>query len=986
MRKSNKTEKIREWVYKSFINSVRLPAILFILVFLILNTINLSYMANIITDLLKNQVQEELYKATSQDAENIEQQLVNINYITEIYALQTQEAIKSPAQMGKEDDARLEYSPAGTYYTTRDKKDGGAAVFYSGYHTVGDKEREKVARVLQTENLMKDIQKSHPLAIQLYLNTFDSLNVIYPYFNVISQYVEKMDISQYNFYYEADAEHNPDRSTEWTDVYLDPAGSGWMASCIAPVYNDDFLEGVVGIDITVSTITQQVLDLDIPWEGYALLIDSNGVILALPEQGEEDWGLSEFAEHNYSEAIMQDTFKPDEFNLNNMDELGDFAREISNEAEGLTTIKLNNDNKVMSWATIDETEWKLLFVVPESTIYAGVNKIKNNEWAFELAIFCSLAVVYFLFSWILRKRINKLSLKISDPLLNINNMVNSIGEGEYTQSNLDFDIEEFQETSNHIVDMGKELGQYNKKLMDAQDALKDREAYLHDLVNSIDDAIYEVDENGVIKNFRTNDPRILKRVFPNGLKEETTYEEFLNKGDAEKYLATVREVINTGKTASIEDSTETFDGIRWFLARISLLDGGSRTAAVSLRDITDQKELEQSIIESRNEAEKASKAKSEFLSNMSHELRTPLNAVLGFAQLLEIDPEYPLSEAQQDSIYEIKKAGSHLLELINEVLDLAKIEAGRMTISIEPVSVAEIVNETFALVKPMAEKFGVKLVSHYKRCDRYVQTDKIRIKQILINLISNAIKYNKEKGQVTFYCEAIENKIRFHVVDTGIGIPSGQIDGIFKPFNRLSATKNLVEGTGIGLAMVKQLTELMGGSVHVESETGKGSHFYVELNEANMKNIEDKYENKDIECVLPYDSNEIKKRILYVEDNPANLNLVERIISYIKGLEMMAAPTAEIGIDMARVHCPDLILLDINLPDMDGYKLFKRLKGYDETKDIPIIAVSANAMEKDIRKALDLGFADYFTKPIDIPEFIGKLKEILNDKNNLEFQ
>ncbi len=977
MRKKNKKPVgIKDWIWNSYLKFSLIPIFVLGLAFFAITHVTHALSINNITDYITTQVREELEKSNSQDVLNIEQQLSSINTLTRIYALQTAAALSTTTEISPEDAARLSYDPSGVYYSISDTAEGSAAVFYSGIVPVGESERNKVARVLQMQQLMKDIQSSYPLVDSIYLNTYDSLNVIYPYFNVLSQYASHMDIPTYNFYYEADAEYNPEREAVWTDVYLDPAGHGWMASCIVPVYNADFLEGVVGLDVTVNTITQQVLDLDVPWGGYAMLVGSDGMILALPENGEEDWGLTELTDHHYAEAIMQDTFKPGEFNLNNMDAVSDFADSFLVNESGLSLLSLKGQQKVVSWNTIGETGWKLLYVVPEGTIYAGVTSIRDNDILLSGIVFCALLLVYLFFFLTYYRKSRALGRNLSSPLLTINNMVNKIGQGEYIQNSIDFGVVEFQETIDHINEMGMKLGQAYAELMSTQQELKGREAYLQALVNSLDDAVYEVDEYGTVKNFRTNDPRILARMYPNGIKETTTLEAFLSRREAEEYLKVARKVIKTGETASVEYKADTPYGDRWFLARIAQISG-TRTVAVSLREITERKEMEKNITDARIEAEEASQAKSQFLSNMSHELRTPLNAVLGFAQVLEIDPEAPLNESQQECVHEIEKAGAHLLELINEVLDLAKIESGRLAISVEPVEVAQIVDETLALVKPVAEKYGIELVSNYNRCDRYVKTDKIRIKQVLINLISNATKYNKENGKVTFYCEPHDGSVRFHVVDTGIGIPGNQLEEIFRPFNRLNARKDTVEGTGIGLTVVKQLIDLMGGSVYVESTPGEGSHFYVEIPEAPMEEFTPDMIISKHECTIKRDEGPNKYKLLYVEDNPANLKLVQYIISQLPEMGLISASSAEVGIDMARAHRPDLILLDINLPGMDGYEAFKRLRSFSETLNTPVIAVSANAMEKDVKKAMDIGFTDYVTKPINISEFIEKLKKLL---------
>jgi signal transduction histidine kinase len=296
------------------------------------------------------------------------------------------------------------------------------------------------------------------------------------------------------------------------------------------------------------------------------------------------------------------------------------------------------------------------------------------------------------------------------------------------------------------------------------------------------------------------------------------------------YKEKINEVINNGETVRIEYSIETIKGKKWFQSSISLVRNTGQTVVVSARDITERKEMEKSIISAKEEAEKASRAKSQFLSSMSHELRTPLNAILGFSQILEMDPEAPLNESQSQSVNEILKAGNHLLTLINEVLDLSKVESGKMSISIKPVEIKKVVDEAIALVIPMAQKHNVEIdISNVEYMNEYVLADNTRLKQVLINLLSNAVKYNKENGKVTLYCDKGDKFIRFNVVDTGKGISKDDIELVFKAFYRVDDRTSTVEGTGIGLAVAKEIVELMGGNINVESKEGVGSRFYIEL-------------------------------------------------------------------------------------------------------------------------------------------------------------
>jgi CheY-like chemotaxis protein len=394
-----------------------------------------------------------------------------------------------------------------------------------------------------------------------------------------------------------------------------------------------------------------------------------------------------------------------------------------------------------------------------------------------------------------------------------------------------------------------------------------------------------------------------------------------------------------------------------------------------------QKETIQSILKAKEEAEKANKSKSEFLSNMSHEIRTPLNAILGFSQILQLDSEAPLTASQNESVNEILKASNHLLELVNEILDLTKIESGQLNISMNSVPVKSIMEETLSIVKPLANEHEIKIIAqNIPKSDEFVYANKTRLKQILINLLSNAIKYNKPNGEVVFYYEKINGKYTFHVIDTGIGLSESDLDLIFKPFYRLNNVNNVIEGSGIGLSVVKQLTELMNGTISVSSKKDIGSHFWIELPYIACNVKQESETLTSLKVKKPFVESETHK-ILYVEDNPANLRLVEHIINKIRSnIKMLSTPSGELCIDLAIENKPDLILLDINLPGIDGYKVFEILKNYDETSNIPVIAISANAMPEDMEQARLLGFSDYITKPINIPTFVKKVSNILKTK------
>jgi PAS domain S-box-containing protein len=522
-----------------------------------------------------------------------------------------------------------------------------------------------------------------------------------------------------------------------------------------------------------------------------------------------------------------------------------------------------------------------------------------------------------------------------------------------------------------------------QKLLDQR--LRDQQFYTRSLIESNIDAIMTTDPKGIITDVNkqaealtgcTRD-ELIGAPFKNFFTDPERAEASINLVLSEK------KVTNYELTARARDGKETVVSYNatTFYDRDRKLQGMFAAA----RDVTERKRLDQVLQEKNAElegaksaAEKANLAKSDFLSSMSHELRSPLNAILGFAQLMESDSPPPTT-SQKESIAQILQAGWHLLALINEILDLAKVESGQVPLSREPISMAEVMLECQGMIDPQAQQRGVQM--KFPRLDSscFVNADRTRLKQVLLNLLSNAIKYNVNQGTVEVTCtQSAPGRTRVSIRDTGTGLYPEQLAQLFQPFNRLGQEAGGEEGTGIGLVVAKRLVELMGGAIGVESALGVGSVFWFELIKAAEPRLSTDAGDAAAAAHAHVPRGARLHPLLYVEDNPANLKLVEQIIARHPDFCLLTAVNGNLGVQLARDNQPEVILMDINLPGMSGFEALQILRSDPVTAHIPVIAVSANAMPLDIARGLKAGFFRYITKPIKVSELVEAIDTALD--------
>ncbi|MGI2037180.1 PAS domain S-box protein [Shewanella frigidimarina] len=518
--------------------------------------------------------------------------------------------------------------------------------------------------------------------------------------------------------------------------------------------------------------------------------------------------------------------------------------------------------------------------------------------------------------------------------------------------------------------------------------LQDQHFYTRNLIESNIDALTTTDPSGIITDVNKQMEELTGNnrdsLIGTPFKDYFTDPEFAAAGI--KRVLSEKIISDYELTARTKNGKETVVSINatTFYHRDNKLQG----IFYGARDVTERNRLNQKLLEKNIElenakavAEKANLAKSDFLSSMSHELRTPLGAILGFAQLMESSTPAP-PPAQKRSIAQILKAGWYLLELINEILDLALIESGKLPMSLEAVSLSEVMQECVLMSEPQAQLHDIKVVFTRSTTKDFLNVDRTRLKQVIINLLSNAIKYNRKGGSVILeHSQSSDDMMRFSVRDTGEGLSAEQLGQLFQPFNRLGQEANNQEGTGIGLVVSKRLVESMGGVIGVQSTVGVGSVFWFELKRTDepVSNLADSAIM--VTETLQYEDSERLQTLLYVEDNPANLMLVENIISRRPNLRFLSAADAIQGIEMAHTHQPDVILMDINLPGISGLIALKILRESPITASIPVVALSANAIPRDIEKGLDAGFFHYLTKPLRINEFLKTLDIALEYAN-----
>jgi signal transduction histidine kinase len=796
-----------QWIWRSYFKTSLVP--LLVVEIALITTYFLSNQfankENIKT--IVQVAQDQLAHLATRESTGINHQLdAIVNATTYLQNYSTQVMAENNLLLQRDDPTRFAMSKDGAYYTTKDN--GSSAVFYSGFVPIGKTEKEKTLKSAALDPALKAVKQNFPLVAQSYINTHDSLNRIYPYFDVISQYPAKMDIPSYNFYYEADEKHNPTRGTVWTDAYIDPAGQGWMTTCAAPVYKGDFLEGVVGVDITIETIVAEVKALEIPWKGYGVLIDKNGTILALPSVGENDWGIKNMTASDYSEAIKKDTFRTDDYNL--YLKKPDIATTLKQAENGVEYTTLQQE-AILAWATVPSTGWKLLVVVPTATIFEPSNSLSARLNTIAWLMIGGMLAFYTVFFTMLYRQSRKMSLSLSTPLHEMDDMVSSIAQGRHISLNYEFFVKELDSTATGILDMGHQLESAKEAREIAAAELNKRTEQLQKVFDVSPSGYVLVSSQHEILLVNTVISTITGLSMPQllALNEQAFWDYISNQA-----IEPLTPFENTDELKRLDLLKPRRVSLLCGVREIYLPNGNLQGKLYFLHDITKEEE--------------ANRIKSEFLMSATHELRTPLSMIHGYAELLH-GGMIP-AEMQPELIGVIYQQTTWLITMINELLDLSRIEerAGADFV-IESYELGSLLSDAIAEFElPQGRK---PIVYAPITSEISLNLDKEKFKKALSNIINNAYTYSPNGGDVLLKIHVNEQQrfVEIEVADSGLGISNDDLTHVFERFFRVDKSGN-VPGVGLGLSIAKEIINLFDGEIRIESELGQGSCVFVRLN------------------------------------------------------------------------------------------------------------------------------------------------------------
>lgn len=750
-----------------------------------------SYISSKNINLLLNEAQSHSQAILENEARNISDKLAEVSKIGSMLQFEHQNIMSNPQRFGLPNGKpQFDVASNGAFYKTNPV---GASLYYSAQTKIGEKERAKATFTEAMDITLKSVVDVNPNIKAAYFNTWDNMNRLYPFIqNVYEQYGPHIQMEDYNFYYLADLKHNPEKKPAWTSAYLDPAGNGWMLSCVVPIYNKDFLEGVTGLDITIDSFVNNILNRKLPYDANLFMVDKDGMIIAMPEKIESLLGLKELKEHLYTDSILNTISKPEEFNiLTNKSPFASHFKDLFEKKTQYATLKIGDKEYLTLQQNVEETQWKLMILIDKDNIFSSIEDLKSlsNKIGYVAIIF--LLLFYVIFFYLLLKRINVFSNSITKPIIDLSNQTSKISDKNNNIEVLDTNISEIHQLSSNFVTMIKALNERTKKLYDA-------------------------------------------KIF----------------------------------------------------------------------------------------AEEANKSKDDFLANMSHELKTPLNSINIISEVMMKNKLENLDEKQVKNLEIINKCGKDLLLLINDILDLSKLDAKANHIHNSKINIKESMHSLYEMFYSQIKAKNLKLILEVDENLDFIYSDQEKIKQIVKNLLSNAIKFT-QNGEINFLVKDDGDNIKIIIQDQGIGIPQDKLEYIFDRFKQLDGSiRRKYGGTGLGLTICKELITLLNGNIFVSSTIDVGSTFEVSIpknldlainfdDETTQSEIIDN--EKAIEDISSFESNSknIQKETIYVLNNDpiSFFNLIIELnkkyhvkqLSKIEQLESIENKSSKVIVDITKL-------------------------------------------------------------------------------------
>lgn len=863
---------------------------------------------------------------------------------------ETLRILENPAPVDPSEADRYVLTEEGSYIT--DVVDDGAAMYYSAINTIGPEQKEKALQLSRLDPLLRYVTDANHLVAQAYVNRYDTLLRLYPNFPVRDAFPADTDVRDFNFFYLADAEHNPSRGSVWTPVYVDPVGQGWITSVITPVYRGDFLEAVVAVDIRVQNLVDDILNVPQPFGGYSAIIDDQGVIIAMPPALEEVLHLDEVTSADYSQYISSDQFKSADFDIDLRPDTAELAAALR-EPNGVRQLMLGDKDSYVAWETLPGTGWRVVSVTPRDGVAAiyepGERTSDATRYSFALMVGAIVLVLATIFLWLFSS-----ARRLTNQFIAIDRATARIADGDFHPVLPAGPIAEMESTGQKIIAMGSRLEHAQDELRERAEQMRANEQRYRAIFENVAEAVITVDSDGVIVDANEAAVGLFSDSLSGRLARAALHtDSWSNPGRHVVELAAPQ-----GAPRVLEFNVTS--------TAMAGADHAEQGFTISVRDLTAEIEAQRLLEAAREDAEHTAHLKDSLLSSMSHEIRTPMNGVIGILSLMA-DGDLPPTARQQLDV--ARRSAEDLLVLLNDVLDLAKLDAEKVRINPRSVKVGELVTGVVQLHQPLAdEQNDVVLVEVSRDLPEWLVIDPTRVRQVLMNLLNNALKFTRD-GAVTLRVHPMDGPanadglvVRFEVADTGTGIAPDMQSVLFQPFSQvdpLSARK--YPGTGLGLAIVKRLVELMGGRVGLHSASGSGSVFWFTVPARPGEPV------LDDAGPLP-GATMSALRVLVAEDNEVNRMVLVRMLDRL-GHTSMEAVNGREAIEIAQAHDFDVVLMDVQMPVASGIDATRAIRALGgRHARVPILAVTANVLPEQQAQYVRSGMTAALSKPITLEQ------------------